>query len=999
MTTPRILLLAAAIAAATGAQARPAPNAAATDAERWAAWRSHQALEQASPFHGLEWRSIGPTVQGGRVLDIEGIPGQPYGFYVSYASGGVWKTTNNGVRFEPLSDQQPTMITGDLAVDPNKPERLWVGTGEPSSARSNYGGLGIFLSEDGGKTFVHKGLADTDRIGKVWVNPTRSEHVCVAALGKQYSTGGQRGVFCSWDDGANWQQVLAGENAWTGAVDLVAQPGNPDVLYAALWERSRTPWNFVEGGVGSGIWKSTDGGRTWARLPGFPRNENVGRIGLAVSAANPDVVYASMDNQELLPQSEWDLGDRPLGVKRLRGMSKDEFLAQDPEEIENFIRGNDLDTALDAKKLIAMVKNDEVTIEQLVARLTDANAGLFNTDIRGVEVWRSDDAGATWSRRNEQPIREVVYTYGYYFGQLGVAPDDPDRVFVLGVPMVRSDDGGKTWVSNQDPDVHVDYHAVWFDSAQPGRMLVGNDGGVDVSYDGGKTWLKMDAQAVGQFYTIAVDMAEPYNVYGGLQDNGTWVGSSTRRWDQNEWRELNGGDGMYVAIDTRDNKTIYTGWQFGWYRRSDGQEIRPRPPLKDAPLRYNWATPVRLSEHNQDIVYFGANKLFRSMDQGVTWTAISADLTRDTRRGDVPFGTITTFSESPKQFGLIWVGTDDGKVWVTDDGGVEWREVDARLPRERWVSRVEASRHARERAYVSLNGYRQDDITPYLYRTDDLGRTWTSIAKGLPAEPINVVREDPENADVLYVGTDKGVYVTLDRGTTWTALQSGLPNVPVHDLVVHPRERELVAGTHGRSAWIVDVLPVQELAAVREQGVHVFAISPLQAGRGWRSSPALWWPEADMLPKLKAPVWAARDGEATIEIVDADDRVVRRITQPLRQGVNTVEWDVLVDQELALAAEQAKNAALTDPPAEGARARTPYAEAVRLGQRLYATPGKYTLRVALGEAKSDGKFEIKAPESRKPRLPGAPRVRGKDDYPGPAAATLPEPRPASRKGK
>jgi len=996
-----------AILAAGAAQARPKPQGSASDAQRWEATRAHEALRAASPFHGLEWRSIGPTGQGGRVVDVENIPGQPYGFYVAYATGGVWKTTNNGVTFEPLTDDLPTTVVGDIAVDPNHPQRLWVGTGEPNSARSNYGGLGLFRSDDGGRTFRHAGLADTDRIGNVWVNPANGEHVCVAALGRQYTTGGQRGVFCTWDGGAKWEHTLKGENEWTGAIDLASAPGEPDVLYAATWERSRSPWNFVEGGVGSGVWKSADGGRTWARLENFPRGKEIGRIGLSVAPSQPRTIYASIDHQGPLPESMQDLGERPLSPKRLRRMTKEEFLRQDPEEIETFIRSSDLDNSLDAKRLIEMVSKDEITLPQLVDRLTDGNASLFDTDIRGLEVWRSDDAGATWRRTHDAPIAEVTFTYGYYFGTIRVAPDDPERVFVVGVPLIRSDDGGRTWVGNQDADVHVDYHAHWIDPADPQRMIVGNDGGVDVSYDGGRTWLKLDAQPVGQFYTIMVDHAEPYNVYGGLQDNGTMVGSSKTDWARGQdWRTIGGGDGMYVAVDPRDAKTVYTGYQFGWYRRSDGQEVRPRPAITDAPLRYNWATPVRLSEHNPDIVYFGANRLFRSMDKGETWTPISPDLTTSKQRGDVPFATITTFSESPLAFGTIWAGTDDGHVWFTDDGGVEWRRVDARLPADRWVTRAEASRVDVKRAYVSLNGYRQDDIAPYLYATDDAGKTWRDIGRGLPPSPINVVREDPQNGEVLYVGTDRGVYVSLDRGGSWLSLQQNLPSVPVHDMIVHPRDRELVVGTHGRSAWIVDVLPVQDLTAeVRGKDVHVFPLAPLQADRGWRSKPVWWYDDSASRPEVGGAFWAKADGRATVRVIDANGQPVRELALDAKAGVNRLTWDAKVDRDLALAAEKfdnEKRAKDAKEPAstEGELARTPYAESVRLGHALYVLPGQYKVEIAIGTSKAEAALEVKAPEARKPRAKAPPKVRGKNGWTGAPVGVEPAPRArANRKPK
>ncbi len=982
----RPLVVALLVALGGSVQARPAAQGPATAKDRWAAWQRHEALGRDSLFAGLKWRDIGPTVQGGRVVQIAGVPGQPYTFYVAYATGGVWKTTNNGVSFTPLSDHLPTMVTGAIAVDPQHPDTLWIGTGEANSSRSSYGGLGVFRSDDGGKTFRPMGVDETDRIARIVVDPHDSDTIYVAALGKLYSEGGQRGIFRSRDGGRTWQQVLKGETAWTGPIDLVLDPRDPKRLYAATWERSRTPWNFSEGGKGSAVHVSTDGGDTWTRLAGgLPQGDKVGRIGLAIAPSRPDTLYASVDNWESLPEAEQDFGDRPVSARRLRKMSKEEFLRQDPDEIESFLRASDLDTALDAKKLIDMVKRDELTVAQLAEHLHEAEAALFDTDIKGLEVYRSDDAGKTWRRVNEKPLREVNYTYGYYFGQVRVAPTDPEHVFAEGLPLIESTDGGRSWHGLNHPNMHVDYHELVIDPAFPQRMIAGNDGGLDMTYDGGKTWLKLDAQPVGQIYDVGFDMADPYNVCAGLQDNGTFKGSSRTRWEQGQdWTVVGGGDGMYCAIDPRDNATIYTGYQFGHYQRSGpggGHEVRPRASIKAAPLRYNWNTPVLLSPHHADVVYMGANRLFRSLDKGETWAAVSPDLTTSKQRGDVPYATISTISESPQQFGLVWVGTDDGNVWVSDDSGTRWNYVSERLPAERWVSRVEASHHARERAYVALNGYRNDDITPYLYRTDDLGRTWTDIARGLPAEPVNVVREDPVDADVIYVGTDRGVYVSLDRGANWQALQGNLPNVPVHDLAVHPRERELIAGTHGRSAWILDVLPVQELTpAVRDTPLKLFPVEDVQADRDWRSRPALWFDESAYLPKLEGTYWAKAAGEVTLSVLDEDKHPLRELKFDVKRGVNTWSWDLLVDKDLALSAEQARLAKDKDAKEPVNLSRTPYAESVRLGHRLFVVPGKYTLRLAQNGASSETGFEVKAPEPRKPRAKPEPKLRGKDRW-------------------
>jgi photosystem II stability/assembly factor-like uncharacterized protein len=970
------------------AQARPKPDEAADYADKQAAWKKHQELVSISPYAGLVWRNVGPIVQGGRLVDMEVVPGQPYTFYAAYASGGLWKTSNNGHSFEPLFDQQPSMIMGDIAVDPNNPETVWVGTGENNSSRSSYGGMGIYRSDDGGENWRYMGLGDTDRIGRILIDPNDSDLIYVAALGKLYTPGGQRGIFRSTDGGKSWKQVFKGGD-WTGVIDLVFKPDDPKTLYAASWDRKRRPWDFTEGGEGSAIYKSSDGGDNWARIEGgLPAGDLVGRIGLAVSPHSPDTLYASIDNQQLLPEDKWELGDRPVNAKRLRTMTKEEFLAQDKNEIEYFIRNSDFDIDVDADKLIEWVKSGEVTIQDIINELGDANANLFNTDVVGLQVWRSDDAGSSWKITHDGPLDGVVYSYGYYFGEIRVSPQDVNQVYVLGVPVVKSDDGGKTWFSVQGRDVHGDYQSMWINPKHPDHLMIGNDGGADVSYDGGKTWVKVDAQPLGQFYTVNVDMEEPYNVYGGLQDNGTIRCSSTNRWQTGEnCARINGGDGMYVAVDPRDSKTVYTGSQFGYYAKLSAagrDEVRPRNAFGEPALRYNWNTPVILSPHSADVVYFGTNRLYRSLDQGQTWAAISEDLSRSKNRGDVPFATLTSISESSLEFGLIWAGTDDGQVWVTETGGSQWQDVASQLPKDRWVSRVEASSHERNRAYVTLNGYRDDDIRAYVYRTDDLGKHFTDISKGLPDEAVNVIREDPLVPDILYVGTDRGVYVSINKGETWSALTGGLPNVPVHDLVVHPRERELVAGTHGRSIWIVDVLPLQDLVdAGADTALKVFYVDEVKASRYWRGERSRWFFRSEDAPKSTVKYWSNSAGPASIEILDSNEAVVRRLSAEAVDGMNSFDWDLLVDEELALAAESSsqqnskEDKAGSDEEKTFSLADTPYAESVRLGHTLYAVPGDYTIKVSVGENTESAKLKIEAPEDFEPRKKESFKLRGK----------------------
>ncbi len=966
------------------AQSRPSPSGRSSFEQRLEAWQTHRALEASSPFRHLPWRPVGPIVQGGRVVDIEAPPNHPYRFYVAYASGGLWVTHNNGRTFEPLFDRQPTIVMGDLAIDPQAPDTLWVGTGENNSSRSSYGGFGMFRSTDGGQNWEHRGLGETDRIGRVLIDPRDSNTVWVAALGSLYTKGGQRGVYKTTDGGDSWTQVLGSDFPMAGAIDMVMDPRDPDTVYVSLWDRSRRPWNFVEGGPGSGIWKTTDGGANWTRSQqGIPTHDKVGRIGLTQCLSSPDTLYAVVDNQELLPESEWDLGGTAVTVKRIRSMSKEDFLAQDPDEVERFIRASDFHPAVDAKTLIGRIERDEMTIADLIAEVDDANASLFQTDIRGLEVYRSDDAGGTWRKTHSDPILQVVHTYGYYFGQVRVAPDDPERIFVVGVPLVRSTDGGKTFRNVQTPEVHVDHHEVWIDPRHPQRVLLGNDGGLDLSHDGGETWLELDGPDVGQFYTIELDNQTPYRIYGGLQDNGTYVGSSQGRPGHDEWSFIGGGDGMYVQVDSRDG-TRYLGYQFGFYMRIDPDgsrhDVRPRSALGSSNLRYNWATPIQLSSHNEDIVYFGANQLFRSMDQGTTWTAISPDLSRSNHRGDVPYATITTVAESTLEFGVLWAATDDGYVYVTEDGGKSWSSVVGGLPTDRWVSRVEPSSVERQRCYLSLNGYRDDDITPYLYVTEDLGVTWRSISKGLPTEAINVVREDPLVPNLLYVGTDRGVYVSLDRGASWTALPHELPNVPVHDLAVHPTERELVAGTHGRSVWVIDALPIQEAARGIDAAVEVFPLQSVEASRGWKSRRSQWFHREDDAPRVTVPYWSDSEGPATVEVRDEEQRVLWTRTIAAIQGANVFEWNLLLDPDLAVAAERA--ALSTDDTTDdtkGSLAKTPWAESVRLGHPLYVTAGDYDIVVTVGEESGQTTLTVEAPDAYEPRVKKPAKIRGEDD--------------------
>ncbi len=881
--------------------------------------QEHQRRKAESRFKNLRFENVGPVQMGGRVVDIEVDPRNPFRFLVAYASGGLWETRNNGTTFEPLTEALPTQVIGDLAMAPSNPDILYLGTGENNSSRSSYAGLGVFKSTDGGKSWQYMGLAETHRIGRIRVHPENPDIVWVAAIGKLYTNDEHRGVYKSTDGGRTWRKTLY-VNPRTGAIDLILHPRNPNVLYAATWERERRAWNFVEGGAGSGLWMSTDGGESWTPLShGLPRGEHVGRIGLTISPSHPEVLYAVIDNQAHRPQQPAPR-EPLLSAQKLATMTREAFLAVPVDTLEVFLRANDFPAEYTAARVRQLVQQGEISPRALYEYLGgDANRALFETPIIGAEVYRSDDGGRTWRKTHTGYLDGLFFTYGYYFGQIWIDPTNPDRIAIAGVPLIYSEDGGRTFRAVDRPNVHVDHHALWKNPAFPQHWINGNDGGVNVTYDGGRSWQVLNTIPVGQFYTVAVDNARPYNIYGGLQDNGVWYGprsSIERVWereDRDGWRRLLGGDGMYAEPDTTNNEIVYAGFQFGNYfrinrRTGERAAIRPRHKLGEAPLRYNWLTPVILSPHNQQIVYFGANRLFRSLNQGRTWTAISPDLTFGPREGDVPYGTITTIDESPLRFGLIWVGTDDGRIWVTRDGGASWHEVNAPRPRMRnalvpprkWVTRVVASRYQEGTAYVTLTGYREDDFTPYVFKTTDYGQTWQDLSGGLPRRlALNVIREDPVNPNILYVGGEDGLYISLDQGRSWEPLMGGLPDVAVYDMKIQARDKDLVVATHGRSIYVLDLEEIQQLTdSVLARPIHAFAIEPITENPAWGRIPN--WRDP-IRPSVRLVWWLQEAGSDStlITIRDAEDRPLQVLRESADRGFNVRTWDLRVDSTLA----------------------------------------------------------------------------------------------------
>ena len=703
-----------------------------------------QTLTENSLVKNLPFTNIGPTIMSGRVVDLAVNPSNPTEFYVGYASGGVWHTVNNGTTFTPILDNSPTQNVGSLAVDWNT-KTIWVGTGEVNSSRSSYAGIGLLRSSDNGATWEHLGLADSHHISKILINPTKPKHVVVSVVGHLYSKNDQRGVYKTTNGGVTWEQTLFVNNQ-SGIIEMDAAPNNFNIMFASSWDKDRKAWNFRGSGSGSAIYKSTDGGSSWVKVSspksGFPTGEDVGRIGLAVFDQN--TVYAVHDNQARREDAGSSRKSGGLSKEQFKTMTIAAFLALDNKKLNAYLKNNGFQEKYRADNVKSMVRGGAVAPADLATYLEDANAMLFDTPVIGAEVYKSIDGGLTWSKTHEGFLDGIYYSYGYYFGKIHVDPSNKDGIYIYGVPILKSKDAGKTFSSISAPNVHADHHALWINPNKPGHLINGNDGGVNISHDDGANWIKNNQPAVGQFYAIHADNQEPYNVYGGLQDNGVWVGAHTYQespgWKQNgkyPYEFIMGGDGMQIQTDARDSNVVYTGFQFGNYfrlNRADNTQtyIQPKHELGDSPYRFNWQTPILLSSHNQDILYLGGNKLMRSMNRGTHWTAISEDLTSGGKQGNVAYGTLTSIDESKFQFGLLYTGSDDGKVFVSQNSGSDWQDISTTLPKDLWVSRVVASTHEKQRVYLTLNGYRWDDFTPYVYMSDNYGASWTNISNNLP---------------------------------------------------------------------------------------------------------------------------------------------------------------------------------------------------------------------------------------------------------------------------
>ncbi|GMN10142.1 hypothetical protein MTsPCn9_14430 [Croceitalea sp. MTPC9] len=866
-------------------------------------------MAKNSLVKNIPLQNIGPSVMSGRVVDLEVNPNNPTEFYVAYASGGLWHTTSNGISFEPILDNSDTQNIGEIAID-WKNNIIWVGTGENNSSRSSYAGIGILKSTNKGKSWENMGLKDSHHIGRIILNPNNPDEVVVGVTGHLYSKNQERGVYKTTDGGKSWNKTLF-VNDETGIIDVACSPTNFNVQYAAAWQKDRKAWNFTGNGPSSGIYKSIDGGNTWKLATtaesGFPTGEGVGRIGLAVFDDN--TVYAVHDSQfRRVADEKKKKSSDELEKDDFKTMTKEALLALDNKKLNTYLKTNGFQEKYRAENVKNMVRDGAVQPADLAKYLENANSALFDTPVIGAEVYRSDDAGKTWKKMNDDYIDDLFYSYGYYFAQVRVDPSNKDKIYLAGVPLIMSEDGGNTFTSIGKENVHADHHALWVNPERPGHLINGNDGGVNITYDDGGTWMKNNSPTVGQFYAINVDHEKPYNVYGGLQDNGVWKGAhnneENNRWQQsgkNPWQMILGGDGMQVQIDNRNSNIVYTGFQFGNYYRLDlendkQKRIQPKHELGEAPYRFNWQTPILLSSHNQDILYLGGNKLHRSLNQGDDWETISEDLTQGSKKGNVAYGTLTTISESPFKFGLLYTGSDDGLVHVSQNAGGSWENVSSPFPKNLWISEVAASKHKKERVYATLNGYRFDDFTPYVYMSNDYGNTWKNISGNIPTSPVNALVEDTENENLIFAGTDNGLYVSFNQGDSWELFQNGMPNVAVHDLVIQSEAKHLLVGTHGRSIYKADISKLQKMnAEIMADDLHVFGIDNIKHSKRWGSSWSSW--AKPQTPGLDVTFYCSKPGTSTATVKTANGTEVSTTQMEAVKGLNILSYDVAFTKE------------------------------------------------------------------------------------------------------
>lgn len=800
--------------------------------------RAADAVALATVFDAIGARPLGPANMGGRIVDLAVVESRPATMYVASASGGIWKTVNNGATWTPIFDKQNVASMGAVVVAPSNPDIVWVGTGEANARNSVSWGNGVYRSTDAGKTWTHMGLPESHHIGRIAIHPTRPEIVYVAALGHLWGPNPERGLFKTEDAGKTWQHVLA-INQDTGCIDVAIDPQQPDTVYAAAYQVRRDRFagsNPVkECSASAGLFKSDNAGKTWTKMGGGLPNRPLGRCGLAIARQDPRILYAVVQTDKT---------------------------------------------------------NAGVPGQPAKAGADPAIGGIF----------RSGDRGVTWTKVNDLCPR------AFYFGQIRIDPRDSQRIYVLGLPVYASKDGGKTFTANSK-GIHLDQHALWIDPANSDHLVLGSDGGLYFSNDRGLNWEHIQNLPIAQFYGIAVDQQKPYRIYGGTQDCGTWGGlSATFSRDGvtlAHWRQVLGGDGFHCQVDPGRAEVVYAEGQWGnlfrlHLRTGAKISIRPKSTTKEA-YRFNWNAPLALSPHQPRPLYFGGNCLFRSDNGGDKWEVISPDLTRGKPGASAGKGhALTTIAVSPVQADLVYTGSDDGRIHVLQKK--TWTDLSANIPgvpADRWISCLECSHFAPGTAFVAIDRHRDGDRAPYLFKTADFGKTWQSLAKTLPAgEPVLVIREDSRNPQLLFCGTEFGLYASLDGGTNWHRMTNGLPTVPVHDLRIHPRDRELVVATHGRGLYVLDIAPLEELTAkVLVAGVHLFEVKPAIAFR-YRPSSGLSGGRFYAAPNppygavMHYYLRTAQNEPVQLTVTDSQGKAVAQLKGAREPGLHRAIWDL-----------------------------------------------------------------------------------------------------------
>lgn len=847
-------------------------------------------IDYASLWEPLKMRAIGPAIMGGRTVDFAVVERNTAVIYAAIGPSGVWKSTNNGITWEPVFDQETTVAVGAVEVSQSHPDIVWVGTGEGTSRNSVGIGDGVYKSEDGGATWKHMGLEDTRHISQIIIDRTDPDIVYVGALGHLWGPSEERGFYKTLDGGKTWKKVLY-VNSDTGVADAAIDPSNNRILYVATWDYRRKPFHFRSGGKGSAIYKTTDGGESWKKIhKGLPSGD-YGRIGLDVCRTQPHVVYALVENR---------------------------------------------------------------------------NSGIF----------RSEDKGESWRRMSDKRTFDTVNFRPFYYSKITVDPNNDLVVYVYSGSSYVSRDGGKNFTRISGA-THPDHHMMWVNPHNSLHLLDGNDGGIDISWDGGKSWHSVKTAAWSEVYQVGFDMRDPYYAYVGLQDNGSWgapVNSLDPAGIMNfHWYVIGGGDGFYIQVDPEDHTTLYRNAHMGGITRfdvetGDSQSIKPVAKLSEPPYRFNWNSPIHISPHNPRVVYFGGNYLFKTTDRGSSWERLGPDLSSNDPEKQKDSGgvtadntgaeihcTIYTISESPVTEGVIWIGTDDGLVQLSRDGGRIWTDLTANikgLPPESWVTRIEASHFSEGAAYACFDRHRWDDYRPYVYKTTDYGKTWTSLSAGLPRFGyLHVVREDLENPNLLFVGSEFGLYLSFDGGNEWTAYRNDFPTIAVRDIQIHPRDRDLLVGSHGRGLWVLDdIKPLEgltdealaspvELFDIRASTLYSYKSNSMYSGPMAFAGPN---PQAGACITFYLKEKPRSDDNFKMAVYDTAGNLVSVLRPTRRPGLNRIYWN-LRGQTTAAAPEETG----------GSRFR-------RASGSPYVLPGEYKVVLELGETRIEKPLTVKA---------------------------------------